>query len=60
MTAAQFKEYTEALAENAILHHKIDKLTKELVSRKRENKKLREVINELRWESKEAEHDSTY
>lgn len=49
MTATQFKEYSEAMAENKILHKKIGKLEQQLTSRKRQVDKLLQIINDLRW-----------
>lgn len=49
MTATQFKEYSEAMAENKILHKKIEKLEQQLTSRKRQVDKLLQIINDLRW-----------
>jgi hemerythrin superfamily protein len=51
MTATQFKEYTEAVAENKILHKKIEKLEQDLTSRKREISKLKVIIDDLVWGS---------
>lgn len=53
MTATQFKEYSEAIAENAILHRKIAKLEQRLTSQKREIGKLKEIIDNLVWGSSE-------
>ena len=49
MTATQFKEYSEAMAENKILHKNIEKLEQQLTSRKRQVDKLLQIINDLRW-----------
>ena len=49
MTATQFKEYTEAIAENKLLLKKIEKLEVRLTSRKRQVEKLLEIINDLKW-----------
>jgi hypothetical protein len=49
MTATQFKEYSEAIAENKILHKKIEKLEQRLTSQKREIGKLKVIIDDLTW-----------
>lgn len=54
MTATQFKEYSEALAENIVLHKKIEKLEHLLTSRKREIDKLKGIIDDLVWGSSEG------
>lgn len=57
MTATQFKEYSEALEENAILHKKIQKLEQRLTSQKREIGKLKVIIDNLVWGSAEGVSD---
>lgn len=51
MTATQFKEYSEALEENALLHKKIEKLEQRLTSQKREIGKLKTLVDDLVWGS---------
>jgi hypothetical protein len=53
MTATQFKDYTEALEENALLHKKVEKLEQRLTSQKREISKLKVIIDDLVWGSAE-------